>query len=253
MKKLALITGGTSGLGLGAAQALAREYDLALAFRGDTEKAATARRQLNELAPDCQVGLFAGEVMNAADASGLVARVRAEMGRDPSVLVCSAGRLRDGLFMQTDFAETAAMLNEHLLVPMALAHACMKAMYRARDGRVVLLSSISARYAKRGQCGYAAAKSGIEGFVKTLALEVAHRGVTVNAVAPGLFETPMTADFMNKLGGSENLRDRIPVGRVGAPTEVGGLIRYLCSAEAAYITGTVVTIDGGRSLGDPRS
>jgi 3-oxoacyl-[acyl-carrier protein] reductase len=121
----------------------------------------------------------------------------------------------------------------------------------------VNLSSISARFAKRGQANYAAAKAGIEGFTRTIALEVAHRGVTVNAVAPGLIETPMTQGIVAQLtsaeAGGDAIRKRIPAARLGTADEVGALIAFLCSADAAYITGTVVTIDGGRSLGDSAS
>jgi 3-oxoacyl-[acyl-carrier protein] reductase len=127
-------------------------------------------------------------------------------------------------------------------------------MYKEKFGRIINLSSISASYAKRGQANYAAAKAGIEGFTRTLALEVAHRGVTVNAIAPGLIETKMTRELVAKIeAGGGSIRDGVPARRMGSPDEIGALAQFLCSSDASYITGTVITIDGGRSLGDPKS
>jgi 3-oxoacyl-[acyl-carrier protein] reductase len=193
--------------------------------------------------------------MNEQAASDLYASVCDRYGASPSALVCAAGRLRDGLVMQSDFATLRTAIEEHLLVPMALSKAAVKSMYKDRYGRIVFLSSISARYVKRGQGGYTTAKAGIEGFLKVLALEVAHRGITVNAVAPGLISTPMTTDFIAhiKEKEGEDFGVRIPAGRVGTAEEVGEAIGYLCSDAASYITGTVITIDGGRSLGEVRS
>lgn len=256
-RKLALITGGTSGIGLGAARKLAAEFDLALVYASDESKAAEAERSLSAAHPELRVKAFRKPLASHADAAALLELVAAEFGRGPSILVNSAGRIRDGLFMSTEFEQHQALIQEHLIVSMALSHLVLKQMYKDRFGRIVNLSSISARFAKRGQANYAAAKAGIEGFTRTLALEVAHRGITVNAVAPGLIETPMTRAIVEKLTGPDGdgdaLKKRIPAARLGSADEVGALIAFLCSQDAAYITGTVVTIDGGRSLGDSAS
>ncbi len=255
-RRLALITGGTSGIGLGAALALAktRTHDFALSYASDHAKAETARAAIAAIDAEARVEVFGKALASHADAKQLLDEVQAKFGRGPVVLVNSAGRIRDGLFMSSDFKDHEALLSEHLLVPMALCHLALKGMYRERFGRIVNLSSISARYAKRGQTNYAAAKAGIEGFTRTLALELAHRGVTVNAVAPGLIETPMTAAIIGKLTEADgDLKKRIPAGRPGTPEEVGALIAFLASEQAGYITGTVATIDGGRSLGDASS
>jgi 3-oxoacyl-[acyl-carrier protein] reductase len=156
--------------------------------------------------------------------------------------------------MITNFAHHEKIVREHLIVTMALCHLTIKSMYGKKFGRIVNLSSISGMYAKRGQSSYAAAKAGIVGFTKTLALEVAHRGITVNAIAPGLIDTPMTSGIMKVLekdpqGGIKKV---IPVGYAGTPEDVGNLIAFLCSDEARYITGELMVIDGGRSLGDSR-
>lgn len=247
-RPLALITGGTSGIGLGVARALASHYDLALGYASDDAKAQAATAAI----PGAIT--FKQPLRSAEDAARLAETVTKELGRSPLVLVNSAGRLDDGLFLDLDFSRHAAIVTEHLVCAMALTHACLKGMMREKFGRIVNLSSISATYAKRGQSNYAAAKAGLEGFTKTLALEVAHRGITVNAVAPGLIDTPMTASILAKMADDPKaLRKRIPAGYAGTPDDVGALVAYLCSPGARYITGQTLTIDGGRSLGDPES
>lgn len=249
MKRLALITGGTSGIGFGAAKAMGKSYDLALAYNSNHEKAAVAKKEL--LGMGYNVEIFSQPLAVYADGEALVKAVEDKFGKAPEALVNSAGRIQDGIFMQTDFKQHAEVIQEHLLMTMAICHQVVKSMYKNKFGRIVNLSSISGHYYKRGQTNYAAAKAGITAFTKTLAMEVAHRGITANAVAPGLIETPMTEKLLGHIKevGESEVRKRIPAGRVGTADEVGSLIAYLCSDEAAYITGTSVTIDGGRSLG----
>lgn len=251
---VALITGGTSGIGFGIAQKLGANHDLALVYANNDERAAQSQKQLQSRFPNRKIHLFKKNLKSHLDAKILFEDVLSEFKTAPSILVHSAGRLRDGLFLSSDFENHQELLQEHLTVAMALSHVCLKSMYTNRFGRIIHLSSISANYSKRGQANYSAAKAGLEGFTKTLALEVAHRGVTVNAIAPGLIETPMTEGLVKKLEESDSpIRKRIPVGRLGTPDEVGSLAAFLCSPDASYITGTVITIDGGRSLGDPHS
>jgi 3-oxoacyl-[acyl-carrier protein] reductase len=254
MKRLALMTGGCSGIGLAAARLLVADHDLALAYASNHERAAAAASELEGLNRGSTIRAFAGRLRTYDDACALVEQVKQEFGRGPDVLVNSVGGTRDELFMGSCFAAHQELVQEHLIVTMALAHLVVREMYKAQFGRIVNLSSISAHYAKRGQASYAAAKAGLEGFSKTLAMELAHRGITVNVVAPGLIETPLTHDFI--VGLSQRPRGvaaRIPIGRVGAPEDVAGMIKFLCSEEARYITGAVFTVDGGRSLGETAS
>ncbi len=252
-KRLALITGGTSGIGFGTAKKLSPYCDLALSYAENHERAEKAREELETT--DTNVKIFSKPLHSYADAKELVETVKIEFGKSPDILVNSAGRIRDGFFMSTDFSHHETIVREHLIVTMALCQITLKSMYGNKYGRIVNLSSISGIYAKRGQANYSAAKAGIIGFTKTLALEVAHRGITVNAVAPGLIRTPMTAGIMDLLekAPEKEIRKRIPAGYAGEPDDVGSLIAFLCSDEARYITGALVTIDGGRSLGDPGS
>jgi 3-oxoacyl-[acyl-carrier protein] reductase len=254
MKRLALMTGGCSGIGLAAARSLAADHDLALAYASHHERAAAATRELEQLNPQSAVRAFAGRLRTHDDACVLVEQVKREFGRGPDVLVNSVGGTHDELFMGSCFATHQALVEEHLIVAMALAHLVVREMYKARFGRIVNLSSISAHYAKRGQASYAAAKAGLEGFSRTFAVEVAHRGITVNVVAPGLIETALTRDFIAGLEQRpRGVAAKIPVGVVGTPEDVAGVIAFLCSDAARYVTGAVFTVDGGRSLGDTAS
>jgi len=251
-KRLALITGGTSGIGFGAARKLASSCDLALGYAGNHERAEKAGQELEAMG--VRVKAFAKPLRSYEDAGELLEQVKSHFDRSPDIVVNSAGTIHDGFFMITNFAHHEKIVIEHLIVTMALCHLTIKSMYGKKFGRIVNLSSISGMYAKRGQSSYAAAKAGIVGFTKTLALEVAHRGITVNAIAPGLIDTPMTSGIMKVLEKDPHggIKKVIPVGYAGTPEDVGNLIAFLCSDEARYITGELMVIDGGRSLGDSR-
>jgi 3-oxoacyl-[acyl-carrier protein] reductase len=253
-RSFALISGGTSGIGLGIAKRLLPTCDVALAYASDEAKARSAVEELRGAMPGARIEAFRKVLSAEVDCRALYASVCDAFGCRPDILVNAAGRLKDGLFLQADFNEYIQVVQEHLIATMALSQLAVKAMYKEKFGRIINMSSISASYAKRGQTNYAAAKAGVESFTRTLALEVAHRGVTVNAIAPGLVETPMTRDLVAKIeAGGGSIRDRIPAGRMGSPDEIGALAQFLCSSDASYITGAVITIDGGRSLGDPQS
>ena len=257
-RRLALVTGGTSGIGFGIAQKLINNFDLALIYGSDHQKAEAAKKNLEDYLSEKEIAgtvkVYPQDLMQLEEVPALVKTITENFGVSPSILINSAGRLRDGLFQSSKMKEHEDLIKEHLLAPMALCHAVIRGMSVARFGRIINLSSISSDYAKRGQSNYAAAKGGIESFTKTLALEVAHRGITVNAIAPGLIETPMTQALVEKIQSSDSgIRGRIPIGRLGTPSDVGALASFLCSDEASYITGTTIVIDGGRSLGDPQS
>jgi NAD(P)-dependent dehydrogenase (short-subunit alcohol dehydrogenase family) len=253
MRRLALIAGGCGGIGESIARLLSDDYDLALSYGSDHERAASVRSAIEAAQPSCRVRVFPGYLRSHADAANLFKSVIEEFGSAPGVLVNAFGGISDGLFVSSEFCSHERLLAEHLIAPMALCHVAIRDMYRNRFGRIVNVSSISARFAKRGQSSYAAAKSGIEGFTHTLALEVAHRGVTANVVAPGLIETAIAGPVIEKLKQNGDLKHVIPAGTIGSPDDVGSLVKFLCSDQARYVTGAVFTVDGGRSLGDPRS
>jgi NAD(P)-dependent dehydrogenase (short-subunit alcohol dehydrogenase family) len=253
-RKLALVTGGSGGIGASVARLLADDHDLALAYASNQPRAEGVKREIELAAPSAQVRIFGGRLRGYDDAAGLAANVKSEFGRAPDTLVNLTGGTYDKLFLGSDFACHQGLLGEHLIVTMALCHVLLRDMYKAHFGRIVNIGSVSARYSQRGQCSYSAAKAAIEAFSRTLALEVAHRGITVNVVAPGLVRSHLTAPLIANLEETKgDLERRIPVGVVGEPDDVGHLVRFLCSQQASYITGAVYVVDGGRSLGDPSS
>lgn len=161
----------------------------------------------------------------------------------PYVLVNNAAITRDNLLLRMKDHEWDAVINTNLSSAYRLTRACLRDMIKMRGGRVVNITSVTAFSGNAGQANYVAAKAGVVGFTKSLALEVASRGITVNAVAPGFIETDMTA----KLGESQQAKlvEKIPLGRIGSTDEVAHVVSFLVSAEAGYITGETVHVNGG--------
>ncbi len=161
----------------------------------------------------------------------------------PYVLVNNAAITRDNLLLRMKDHEWDAVIDTNLSSAYRLTRACLRDMLKMRGGRVVNITSVTAFSGNAGQANYVAAKAGVVGFTKSLALEVASRGITVNAVAPGFIETDMTA----KLGESQQAKlvEKIPLGRIGSTDEVAHVVSFLVSAEAGYITGETVHVNGG--------
>jgi 3-oxoacyl-[acyl-carrier protein] reductase len=251
MRRLALITGGTGAIGSATAELLAPNHDLALVYATRHDRAGEVREHIDRTFPSVRVKTFAICLHDHSDCVSLVKQVKEEFARSPDVLVTLSGGLYDSLFIGSDFTLHEALLSEHLLVPMSLCHLLLEDMYKNKYGRIVNVGSISASYVKRGQASYAAAKSGLEGFTRSIALEVAHRNVTANVVVPGLINTSFAAGYIAKLHSTDvNLKRRIPAGYIGAPIDAARVISFLCSEDARYINGSIYTVDGGRSLGD---
>lgn len=241
--KVALVTGASQGIG--------RDTALALAEAG--AKVAVAARNEEKLAALVKaIAAASGEAfavkMDVADAqqvkAGLKQVVEKFGGLD--ILVNNAAITRDGLAvrMKQDDWETVIRTNltgAHLCIQQALP-----TMMRARAGRIINIASVVARMGNAGQANYVAAKAGLIGLTKAIAVEIASRNVTVNAVAPGFIETPMTDVLTDKV--KEELKTRIPLGRMGSPRDVAAAIVFLASDEAGYITGHVLDVNGGMYL-----
>lgn len=234
----ALVTGSSRGIGAATAVALARDgWPVRVNYRADEEGAREVVARIESEGGRARV--VQGDVADAAETETLLAP-----GEDGPVLVLvnNAGLRLDGLSPQLEDEQWQRVIDVNLTATFRATRQALGPMLRARFGRIVNVASIVGFRANPGQANYAASKAGTIGFTKTVAAEVARRGVTVNAVAPGLIETALTAEIM---GG--DLEKAIPARRVGTPEEVAACIRFLASEEASYVTGTTLTVDGGLS------
>ena len=243
----ALVTGASRGIGAATARALAADgWSVGVNYRSDRGGAEAVAASIEDAGGTARV--FSADVADGAAADEMLARLTDELG-PVLVLVNNAGMTADNLSMRLSDDEWGRVLDVNLTAAFRLTRAALGPMMRQRFGRVINVSSVVGLRANPGQANYAASKAGLIAFTRTVAAEVARRGVTVNAVAPGLIETELTRDFTGKGAdaGSSALLDAIPARRTGTPEEVAVAIRFLASDEAAYVTGAVLPIDGGMS------
>lgn len=233
--RVALVTGGNRGIGLAAARRLQRAgHRVAVTYR-------------TEPPPDAE-GILAvrGDVTDADSVEQAVGQVEDSLG-PVEILVANAGATRDGLAVRMSDDDFAAVVDTNLTGGFRAARRVMRGMMRGRWGRMIFISSVVGMAGQAGQANYAAAKAGLVGLARSLAKELASRGVTVNAVAPGAIDT----DMLGALGAEQlaAIADRVPLGRIGSPEEIAAAVEFLASEDAGYVTGTVLTVDGGLSIG----
>ncbi len=234
----ALVTGSSRGIGAATAIALAADgWPVRVNYRADESGAHEVVAKI-EAAGGSAVAVQ-GDVAAAADVARLLEP--GELG-PVLVLVNNAGLRLDGLSPQIEDEQWQRVIDVNLTATFRATREALTPMLRARFGRIVNVASIVGPRANAGQANYAASKAGVIGFTKTVAVEVARRGVTVNAVAPGFIETALTEEILGK-----DLEKAIPARRVGSPDEVAACIRFLASEQASYVTGTTLTVDGGLS------
>lgn len=238
--KVALVTGATGGIGAATARAL---------HQAGATVAITGRRaaELEALAAELgsRVIVAPADLADPAAPAALVEKVEGE-GGSLDVLVNNAGFTRDMLALRMGDADWQAVLDVDLTAPFRLARAALRGMMKKRWGRIVSIASIVGVTGNAGQANYAAAKAGLIGMSKSLAQEVATRGVTVNVVAPGFVKTAMT-DALNEAQKTA-LLSRIPAARMGAPEDIAGAVVYLASPAAAWVTGQTLHVNGGMAM-----
>jgi 3-oxoacyl-[acyl-carrier protein] reductase len=235
----AIVTGASRGIGAATARALAADgWTVGVNFRSDGESAGALVQEI-EAAGGAALAL-AGNIREEADLESVFAAMEGEHG-PVLVLVNNAGVRDDGLAPQLDDEAWARVVDTNLSAAFRATRRALRPMLRARFGRIVNMASVVGPRANAGQANYAAAKAGLIGMTKTVAVEVARRGITVNAVAPGLVETRLTEDVNGDALGE------IPARRAGTPEEVAACVRFLVSSDASYVTGTTLTVDGGLS------
>jgi 3-oxoacyl-[acyl-carrier protein] reductase len=234
----ALVTGASKGIGAAIARRLADDgWNVAVNYRSDEEGAKATVKAIEEAGGTAKA--FQSDVSNGAP-DELFKQIEDELG--PVIaLVNNAGVNADGLAIQMDDDQWDKVIATNLTAAFRLTRRAMRPMIKARYGRIVNIASVVGPRANAGQSNYAAAKAGLIGMTKTVAAEVARRGVTVNAVAPGFIETEMTKDI------PDAVIEAIPARRVGAPEDVAAAVRFLASEDAAYVTGTTLFVDGGMS------
>lgn len=244
MKQTAIVTGGSRGIGRAVAVRLAKDgMNLVINYRGNSAAAEETERLCRELG--AEVLLVQGDVSRAEDCEKLAAQAKEAFDR-VDVLVNNAGITRDGLLARMTEEDFRAVLDVNLVGPWNMMKAVNRIMMKQRYGRIVNLSSVTGLMGNMGQTNYAAAKAGILGMTKSYAREVASRGITVNAVAPGFIDTDMTEAMPE--GAKDKIITGIPMGRTGKPEDVAEAVAFLASEQAGYITGEVLRVDGGMAM-----
>ena len=237
--KIALVTGASRGIGRAIAETLARQgATVVAAARGDNAKDTVDAI----VAGGGRAELLSLDVTDAAAVDAAVSETLARHGR-LDIVVSNAGITRDQLLLRMKREDWDAVIATNLTATFTLCQAALKPMLKQRGGRIVAISSVVGQTGNAGQANYAASKAGLIGFCKSMAREVASRGITVNVVAPGLIDTDMTKGITNDSRG--DWAAKIPLGRLGSPADVANAVSFLASDEAAYITGHVLAVNGG--------
>jgi 3-oxoacyl-[acyl-carrier protein] reductase len=239
--RVALVTGGGRGIGRAIAVRLAQEgARVAISYRSNDAAAEETAELVRKAGVDCET--FKGDVASPEDVEALMKGVGEAFG-SVEILVNNAGTTRDNILLRMKDAEFDEVLATNLKGTYLCTRAVLRGMVRARWGRIVNISSVVGLLGNAGQANYAASKAGIIGLTKSVAREVAGRGITANAVAPGYVETELTGVLPEKI--KEQILDQVPVGRFGEPEEIAEVVAFLAGERAAYVTGQTIAVDGG--------
>ncbi|MFW5739681.1 MAG: 3-oxoacyl-[acyl-carrier-protein] reductase [Myxococcota bacterium] len=239
--KVALVTGASRGIGRATAKALAaRGARVFVNYRDNEEAASQVVADIEAAGGHATIVRFDVADSKAVDAA--VSDVAKSCGR-LDIVVANAGVARDGLLMRAKDDDLQQMMDVNVRGALALARAAVKPMLRARRGRIVFISSVIGEMGNVGQASYAASKAALLGMMRSLARELGSRGITVNAVTPGLIDTDMTSPIDDEM--RAKIVAQIPLGRFGSPEDVASAVAYLCSDEAGYVTGHALRVNGG--------
>jgi 3-oxoacyl-[acyl-carrier protein] reductase len=243
--QVALVTGGSRGIGRAIVKAFAAEgAKVAFVYKGSQAAADGLVKEINE-SGGTAIALQA-DVSDAAAAQQCVEQVEKEWGRF-DILVNNAGVIKDDLFIRMEPEAWHAVLQTNLGGTYNFCRAVAYTLMKQRRGRIINISSVAAEHVNPGQTNYSASKGAINALTRALAVELASRNVTVNAIAPGFVETDMSEAVRNKAG--DLIKKFIPMRRLGQPEDIARVAVFLASADSGYITGQVLTVDGGMSLG----
>lgn len=237
-QRIALVTGASRGIGQAIAKRLANEGYLVIGTATSEKGAAAVNDYLQELGG-------AGRVLNVQDTeqiNQLFDSIEKEFG-NVQVLVNNAGITQDGLLMRMDDNAWERVLDVNLTSVFRTCKRAIKGMMKARQGRIINITSVVAAMGNAGQTNYTASKAGIEGFTRSLAREIGSRQITVNCVAPGFIDTDMTSELSEAL--IQSMLNAVPLARLGKPEDIAAAVNFLASEEAGYITGTVLDVNGG--------
>ena len=241
MEKVALVTGGTRGIGKQIAIVLAKNgYNIALNYRKENEDLKNTKKEIEEIGAKCLI--VQGDVSKFEDCERFIKEIIEEFGK-LDVLVNNAGITRDMLLMRMKEDDFKEVIDTNLVGTFNVTKNVIPHMMKARNGRIINISSVVGISGNAGQTNYSASKAGIIGFTKSLAKEVASRNILVNAVAPGFIETSMTDVLKDEI--KEEIAKTIPLKRMGKAEDVANVVKFLASEDSSYITGQVINIDGG--------
>ena len=239
--RVAVVTGGGRGIGRAIAARLAREgANVAVVYRTNDEAAGETAKLVRDAGVGCEV--YKADVASSGDVEAVFKKIRDNFGR-LDILVNNAGVTRDNIMLRMKEEEFDEVLQTNLKGSYLCTRAVLRSMVRARWGRIVNITSVVGLIGNAGQANYAASKAGVIGFTKSVAREVAQRGITANAVAPGYVETELTGGLSDSV--KDQIRAQIPAGRMGEPEEISDAVAFLAGEGAGYLTGQTISVDGG--------
>ena len=239
MSKVAVVTGGTRGIGLSITKALIAEgYQVAALYHGNEEAA-------KKCADETGAKVFKADVANYEQCQNVIKDIESALG-PVAVLVNNAGITKDGMLHKMAEDNWHAVIETNLTSCFNMCRAVVEGMRARQFGRIINISSINGQKGQLGQCNYSAAKAGMLGFTRALALESAAKGITVNAICPGYIATDMTSAMPQEV--LDSIIRQIPAARMGKPEEIADMVAFLASEKAAFITGSTLTVNGGQYI-----